>query len=161
MRGKENDAAIIFLCGVIIISAGLSIGFTGISAEFQIREGHAHITVMVCMHPQFWYCRKAVQAAAWHPVEIRSRELQAKPDISLEKKSSAIEGLNIFGNIMFVVVRHGKSFLYFNLCIQYKGFGKNNQPCFCHKNLLNYDTKQEEKNGRVYEFCAGLRPVYG
>ena len=77
------------------------------------------------------------------------------------KKSSAIEGLNIFGNIMFVVVRHGKSFLYFNLCIQYKGFGKNNQPCFCHKNLLNYDTKQEEKNGRVYEFCAGLRPVYG
>ena len=46
MRGKENDAAIIFLCGVIIISAGLSIGFTGISAEFQIREGHAHITVI-------------------------------------------------------------------------------------------------------------------
>ncbi len=49
MRGKENDAAIIFLCGVIIISAGLSIGFTGISAEFQIREGHAHITVMVLL----------------------------------------------------------------------------------------------------------------
>ena len=85
MRGKENDAAIIFLCGVIIISAGLSIGFTGISAEFQIRSC-AHNGDGPCMHPQFWYCRKAVQAAAWHPVEIRSRELQAKPDISLEKK---------------------------------------------------------------------------
>lgn len=68
MRGKENDAAIIFLCGVIIISAGLSIGFTGISAEFQICEGHAYITVMVLVGVRnFGICRKAVQACSMAP----------------------------------------------------------------------------------------------
>ena len=162
MRGKENDAAIIFLCGVIIISAGLSIGFTGISAEFQIREGHAHITVMVLAGVRnFGIVGKLCRPQHGTQWKYDPENCKQNQIYHWRKKSSAIEGLNIFGNIMFVVVRHGKSFLYFNLCIQYKGFGKNNQPCYCHKNLLNYDTKLEEKNGRVYEFCAGLRPVYG
>ena len=161
MRGKENDAAIIFLCGVII-SAGLSIGFTGISAEFQICEGHAYITVMVLVGVRnFGIVGKLCRPQHGTQWKYDPENCKQNQIYHWRKKSSAIEGLNIFGNIMFVVVRHGKSFLYFNLCIQYKGFGKNNQPCFCHKNLLNYDTKQEEKNGRVYEFCAGLRPVYG